>query len=81
LIEEISESKQYIINDAERKWHGKQILDNCKNMHDSLSDCIADREAIVYRKEILESQVEKEKTADLQESIDDSNKTGEQITC
>jgi len=50
-------------------------------MHDSLSDCIADRETVIYRKGILESQVEKEKTADLQESIDDSNKAGEQVTC
>lgn len=56
-----------------REWHGKQILDNSKSIHDPLSGCI-DKETAAYKKAVLESQIEKEKTADLQELIDDNKK-------
>lgn len=66
----------------ERKWHGKQILNNCKSAHDPLGACIVDRETAAYRKVILESQIEKEKEIDLQASINGNNEmNGEQITC
>ncbi|XP_077260271.1 LOW QUALITY PROTEIN: uncharacterized protein LOC143896336 [Temnothorax americanus] len=76
LIEEISESnnEQYIADDAERKSHETQILDNYKSIHDPLGDRIIDTETATYRKVVLESHIEKEQTADLQKSIDDNNK-------
>ncbi|XP_011161206.2 uncharacterized protein LOC105196792 [Solenopsis invicta] len=76
LIEEISGSEQYIA-DAERKCHGKQILDNCKSTHDPLSVCIADKKTATCRKVALESQIGKEQTVGLQESINDNNETND----
>ncbi|XP_011876588.1 PREDICTED: probable GPI-anchored adhesin-like protein PGA55 [Vollenhovia emeryi] len=79
LIEEISESKQqYTTDDVGRKSHEEQILNNCKNIHDPRSsDCMLDRKTADYRKVILKSQMEKEKTADPEKSINDNNETND----
>lgn len=76
LIEEVSESKQYIADDAEENLHGKQILDDRKSTHDPLDDYIVGREIINCKKILLESATEKEEISDLQKSTDnDNNKT------
>ncbi|KAG5306531.1 DAAF1 factor, partial [Acromyrmex insinuator] len=77
LIEEISESKHDIAGDAERKWHADQILNNYESIYDSLGDGIVNRKTVSPKKEVLELQLEKEKTADLQESISNNNKAND----
>ncbi|XP_018313391.1 dynein assembly factor 1, axonemal homolog isoform X1 [Mycetomoellerius zeteki] len=74
LIEEISESKHDIAGDTERKWHEDQVFNNYESIHDSLSDGIVNRKTTSHKKEVLKLQLEKEKTADLQESISNNNK-------
>lgn len=76
LIAEVSESEQYIADDAEKNLHGKQILDDRKSIHDPLNDCIVDREIANCKKILLESATQKEETSNLQKSTDnDNNKT------
>ncbi|XP_067207718.1 dynein axonemal assembly factor 1 homolog isoform X1 [Linepithema humile] len=67
LIEEISESEQYIPDNAERKSLKKLTSDNYKNVHNSPDDCVDDSEIVDYE------TIEKRK-ANSQESIDDNNK-------
>ncbi|XP_028048864.2 LOW QUALITY PROTEIN: uncharacterized protein LOC105837923 [Monomorium pharaonis] len=75
LIEEIAKSERHVADDAERKC--QQIWNNCKSAHDSLDVCIINGETTASRKVILESQREKEKTADLQASISGNNVTND----
>ena len=50
-------------------------------MYDSLDDGTVNKKTVSPKKEVLELQLEKEMTADLQESISNNNKAnGEQIT-
>ncbi|XP_018354200.1 PREDICTED: dynein assembly factor 1, axonemal homolog [Trachymyrmex septentrionalis] len=77
LIEEISESKHDIAGDAERKWHRDQILNNYESMYDSLDDGTVNKKTVSPKKEVLELQLEKEMTADLQESISNNNKAND----
>ncbi|XP_072760354.1 uncharacterized protein [Anoplolepis gracilipes] len=65
LIEEISEVKRYIADDKERKWHGKQILDNRKSIHDPFDYILS------Y------SVMEKEEISNLQKPVDDNNETND----
>lgn len=56
-------------------------MNNYKSTHDPLGDGIIARETAANKKVVLKQQTEKEKTADLQKSIDDNNETnGEWIT-
>ncbi|XP_025262238.1 uncharacterized protein LOC112637232 [Camponotus floridanus] len=78
LIEEVSESKQYIADDAEENLHGKQILDDRKSIHDPLDDYIVGREVTNCKKILLESATEKEEISNSQKSTDnDNNKTND----
>lgn len=52
--------------------HRKQIVGDCKSISDPLSGRTA-----ACKKEVLESQIEKEEKVDLQESIDDNEIAGE----
>ncbi|CAL1682955.1 unnamed protein product [Lasius platythorax] len=52
LVEEVSESKEYIADDVERKWDGKQILDNRKITHDPLEGCIEKKEISNLQKSV-----------------------------
>lgn len=77
LVEEISESKQYIADDAEENLRSKQILDDHKNVHDPLDNCIVGGEITNCKKILLESAMEKEEISNLQKATDnnDNNKT------
>lgn len=76
LIEEVSESKQYIADNVEKNLHGKQILGDRKSIHDPLDGYIVGREITNCKKILLESATEKEEISNLQKSTDnDNNKT------
>lgn len=58
-------------NDAERKWHEKQILDNYKSIHDPLDD-----KEVTDKK--LESIMKKEEISNLQKPVDNNETNGKQ---
>lgn len=63
LIEEITESKEYVADDAERKRLGKEILDGRRSVHDPPGSCVLGRELAHYEKLVLDTTNETEITS------------------
>lgn len=66
MIEEVSETKQCIADEAEKKWGEKQILDNHESIRDPLDKEVTD-------KKILLESVTKDEEINLQKL--DNNET------
>ncbi|XP_076241038.1 uncharacterized protein LOC143183398 [Calliopsis andreniformis] len=62
LIEEITEGKEYIAGDAEKKRLGKKILDGQRSINDVPGGCVLGRELAHYEKLVLNTTNETEIT-------------------